>query len=158
RSSGTHGISRVQRLTAPQPGAGDSARRVVRVSITVVKLFGPKQMPHDLAPAWEAFQAQAERVEKARTTLLDALPVGRSFPVPVSVGLDVLTETLDAVEPDLPEWRRPEVEQQWLDCAESFGVVRQQIPPARARAGARIGHPELGTPMRRGSIPLGTCC
>ena len=113
-------------------------------------------MPHDLAPAWEAFQAQAERVEKARTTLLDALPVGRSFPVPVSVGLDVLTETLDAVEPDLPEWRRPEVEQQWLDCAESFGVVRQQIPRARALAGERIDHPELVISVRNCVTPLDT--
>ena len=111
-------------------------------------------MPAELVPAWEAFQEQAERVENARKTLLDAMPVGRSFPVPVSVGLDTLGHELDAVEAELDRWRCPQVEQQWSDCAESINVVREQMPRARALSGERIDHPELVIAVRNCVTPL----
>jgi hypothetical protein len=94
-------------------------------------MFKRKQMPPDLVPAWEAFQVQAERVEKARQALLSCLPVGRVEPAPIAVGLDLLHDELAAVEPDLPDWRVAAVEAQWQECRASFAEAREAIPEAR---------------------------
>ena len=70
------------------------------------------------------------------------------------MGLDLLTDEFAAVEVDMPRWRRAEVEQQWLDCAESIEVTRRHIPTARALAGERIDHPELVIAVRNCVTPL----
>jgi hypothetical protein len=98
-------------------------------------MFKRKQMPADLVPAWEAFQAQAERVEQARQALLSCLPVGRVEPAPIGVGLDLLRDELAAVEPQLGAWRVPAVEAHWAACRESFAEATEAIPEAREVAG-----------------------
>lgn len=95
-----------------------------------------KRMPPHLDPAWSAFQQQAERVESARQALLSCLPVGRVEPAPVAVGLDLLADELESVEPELGSWRVAEVEVHWQACRESFVEARQAIPPARGVAAA----------------------
>jgi hypothetical protein len=77
-------------------------------------------MPEYLAPAWEAFRGQAERVEKARSALLSCLPVGRVDPAPVPVGLKTLETELRAVSAEIDAWRVDEVEQQWCACRASI--------------------------------------
>ena len=89
-----------------------------------------KQMPEDLLPAWEAFQEQAERIEKARAALLSCLPVGRVEPAPVAVGLDLVRDEIAAVEPDLGRWRIAAVEEQWRACRDSMDEAVAAIPEA----------------------------
>lgn len=88
-------------------------------------------MPAALAGAWEAFQAQAERVEAARRALLGCLPVGRIDPAPVPVGLDLLRDELSAVAADLHAWRAPAVEAAWHDCRQAIDEALGGIPEAR---------------------------
>lgn len=113
-----------------------------------------KQIPVHLAEAWRAFSEQAERVEAARRALLGCMPVGRTAPVPVSVGLDLLVDELDAVEDQLPAWRVPEVEERWVACRESLDVSRAQVPAARAVADERVDHPRLVITVRNCITPL----
>ena len=88
-------------------------------------------MPESLLPAWESFQAQADRVQTARRVLLSCLPVGRVDPAPVPVGLDVLHDELTALQPLLGQWRTDEVDKQWLACTESIEEALAAIPKAR---------------------------
>lgn len=88
-------------------------------------------MPAELAPAWRAFQAQAERVEAARQALLGCLPVGRIDPAPVPVGLDLLRDELADVAADLEAWRAPEVEAAWQDCRKAVDEALGGISQAR---------------------------
>jgi hypothetical protein len=90
-----------------------------------------KQMPEHLLPAWEAFQAQAERVEQARRALLGCLPVGRVDPAPVPVGLDLIADELRAVTPELEAWRVPEVAEHWQACADAVEQALSAVPEAR---------------------------
>jgi hypothetical protein len=94
-----------------------------------------KQMPAELQPAWEAFQAQAERVETARQALLSCLPVGRVEPAPIEVGLDLLRDELAEVEPVLADWRVPAVEERWQACREAMAEAVEAIPEAHHVAG-----------------------
>ena len=100
-----------------------------------------KTMPVELASAWEAFQAQAGRVEAARQALLGCLPVGRIDPAPVPVGLDLLHDELTAVAADLAAWRAPSVEQAWQKCREAVDETLDGIPEAR-RISATTGELE----------------
>jgi hypothetical protein len=90
-----------------------------------------KAMPPSLLPAWEAFQAQVDRVQTARRVVLSCLPVGRVDPAPVPVGLDVLHDELTALQPVLAQWRVDEVEKEWLACRESIDEALAAIPHAR---------------------------
>ncbi|CAN5251308.1 hypothetical protein BH20ACT9_BH20ACT9_17030 [soil metagenome] len=76
-------------------------------------------MPERLLPAWEAFHAQAERVEAARRALLSCLPVGRVDPAPVPVGLELLRDELTDVAGQLHRWRTEEVDDTWRGCREA---------------------------------------
>ncbi len=89
-----------------------------------------KQMPEELRPAWEAFQEQAERVEKARSALLSCLPVGRVEPAPIGVGLDLLRDEIAAVEPHMEVWRVPAVEADWQACRAAMKESVEAIPNA----------------------------
>ena len=93
-----------------------------------------KSMPAELAPAWEAFRVQAERVAMARRVVLSCLPVGRVDPAPVPVGLDVLHDELTQVRPLLGEWRLPAVEQHWQSCVDAVDEAMDAIPAARTTA------------------------
>lgn len=90
-----------------------------------------KTMPPDLAPAWEAFQAQAVRVEQARQALLRCLPVGRVAPAPIGLGLDLLRDELGAVRADMDAWRVPAAEEDWRACREAVDEAVAHIEPAR---------------------------
>lgn len=91
-------------------------------------------MPADLAPAWAAFQSQAERVERARSALLSCLPVGRVEPAPVPVGLDLLDDELRAVMGELEAWRVAQLPQLWVACRDAIVEAMDAIPNARTVA------------------------
>ena len=90
-----------------------------------------KTMPPALASAWDAFVADADRVQTARGVVLSCLPVGRVEPAPVPVGLDVLAVELAAVRAGMGSWRRAEVEQAWQACQESITQALAAIPAAK---------------------------
>lgn len=90
-----------------------------------------KTMPADLLPAWEAFGAQAERVEQARQALLRCLPVGRVEPVPIGLGLDLLRDELEAVKAEMTSWLVPVSEADWLVCMAAIDEALTHIEPAR---------------------------
>ena len=100
-----------------------------------------KSMPPALQPAWEAFHAQADRVQAARRVVLSCLPVGRVEPAPIAVGLDLLHDEVSAVLAELSSWRRDEVEDSWQRCrsaiAESLGAI-----PAAKEVAATTGELE----------------
>lgn len=91
-------------------------------------------MPESLRPAWEAFGAQALRVEQARQALLRCLPVGRVEPAPIGLGLDLLRDELHEVAAQLEAWRVPEAEADWQACRAAVHEALEQIEPARAVA------------------------
>lgn len=91
-----------------------------------------KSIPPELLPAWEAFQAQAERIEAARQALLGCLPVGRIDPAPVPVGLDLLRDEVTAVAGELHTWRTPVMEDAWQACRAAIDEALDAIPDARA--------------------------
>lgn len=87
-------------------------------------------MPERLRPAHEAFLAQAERVEAARTALLGCLPVGRVDPAPIPVGLDLVADELREVGEQLASWRVAEVERDWRAVAGAMAEAEAAIPEA----------------------------
>lgn len=90
-----------------------------------------KTMPPELTPAWEAFSADARRVQDARRVVLSCLPVGRVEPAPVAVGLDVLADELREVTASMSAWRIGPVEKQWRLCRESIDDAVGAIPTAK---------------------------
>lgn len=96
--------------------------------------FRRKTMPERLRQPHAAFQAQAERVESARTALLGCLPTGRVAAAPVPVGLELLRDELTDVRADLPAWRVPEIEERWQACAKAVDLALERIPPGLERA------------------------
>lgn len=90
-----------------------------------------KTMPERLVPAWEAFLAQAERVEAARQALLRCLPVGRGEVGPIPVALALLRDELVAVRAELGAWRVPEIERSWTACARAVDAVLADIGTAQ---------------------------
>jgi hypothetical protein len=97
-------------------------------------MFRRKTIPHRLQGAWEAFQADAGRVEAARRALLACLPVGRVHPAPMPVGLELLRVELVTVASSMPTWRLPEVEEHWARCRSAIDDVLVQISHAQAVA------------------------
>ncbi|MPZ88601.1 MAG: hypothetical protein GEU81_11120 [Nitriliruptorales bacterium] len=89
-----------------------------------------KRMPDRLRPAWEAFHAQAQKVEAARRALLGCLPIGRVDPAPVPVGLDLVRDELHAVAKELKAWRVAEVEADWRAVREAVAEAERAIPRA----------------------------
>ena len=93
-------------------------------------------MPARLERPWEAFTAQAERVEAARRALLGCLPVGRVDPAPIPVGLDLLRDELHAVADRLDAWRVPEVEDHWLAVRAAVEEAEGAVDEAHRVAGS----------------------
>jgi hypothetical protein len=102
-----------------------------------------KQMPPELQPAWDAFRAQALRVEHARTALLSCLPVGRVDPVPVPVGLDLIRDELTAAAGEMASWRHDAITVYWDACAAAIDEALAAIPKASHVATASTELEEL---------------
>ncbi|MGH3666485.1 MAG: hypothetical protein ACRDU8_10440 [Egibacteraceae bacterium] len=106
-------------------------------------MFRRKAIPQRLHPAYDAFTAQAERVQAARKALLSCLPVGRVEPAPVSVGLDVLRDEVTAVAEAMEDWRVGEVDEQWRRCRVAIDEALEAVPRARKLAEATAELEEL---------------
>jgi hypothetical protein len=90
-----------------------------------------KRMPAALTPAFQAFCAQAERIEQARSALLSCLPVGRVDPAPVPVGLDVLRDELTAVRSELDAWHHDVIADHWAACLSALQEALDALPEAQ---------------------------
>jgi hypothetical protein len=102
-----------------------------------------KHIPVELQPAWEAFRAQAVRVEQARSALLSCLPVGRVDPVPVPVGLDLVRDELRAVAAGLSEWRHDAIAVHWRACEAAVAEALAAVPEAHRVAASSTELEEL---------------
>lgn len=100
-------------------------------------------MPKPLVVPWERFQAQAERVERARQALLGCLPVGRVDPAPVPVGLDLLHDELRVVRAELGAWRVEPVDARWEACRDGIDEALAAVPEARRIAASTTELEEL---------------
>lgn len=92
-----------------------------------------KRIPTELRAAHDAFEAQAQRVEEARTALLSCLPTGRVARAPVPVGLELLRDELREVREVLEDWRVPAIEERWQACARAVDLALERIPESLAQ-------------------------
>jgi hypothetical protein len=75
-----------------------------------------KELPPELQPAFRAFSRVIDAIEPAKAAVADVLPGTRLPGRPLN---DALTEYRAGVErarAGMDEWRRPEVEAEWLAC------------------------------------------
>jgi hypothetical protein len=111
-------------------------------------------MPGELRDAWALFQADARRVEAARTALLSCLPVGRVIPAPVPVGLDLLCDELGHVAAGMSRWCVPAVAEHWRRCRVAVDLALERVPVARSVALATGELEELLTAVGEVVEPL----
>jgi len=83
-----------------------------------------KVLPPRLLPFWEAFEAQAARVESASGRVVAEVPVGRVAVGGAAPALDALAVTLGEVRLALPQWRVDELEAQWCACRDATDEAR----------------------------------
>lgn len=93
-------------------------------------MFPRKVVPARLVPAWEAFSAQAERIQRAREALQSCVPVGRAARAPAPVGVELMRDELDAIRPRMTAWRVEEVAEEWERCAEATDRARARCDRA----------------------------
>ncbi|MGI9018871.1 MAG: hypothetical protein ACR2HR_17505 [Euzebya sp.] len=86
----------------------------------MVVIFRKRGLPPHLVDPYQAFCDQVQRMEQARDALMSCLPVGRVDPVPVGVGLDLLSDTLDQIREEMSRWKVAEVEQEWTACGSAI--------------------------------------
>lgn len=85
------------------------------------------ELPPDLHGAWWSFLDCAQAIEAGRRVLLGTLPTGRVEPAPVAVGVDALASSLEDVSAWMPDWRLPEIEDDWSDCVAAIEEARRNL-------------------------------
>ncbi len=93
-------------------------------------IFRRKSLPEPLQAPYRLFSDHVERMEQARDALMSCLPVGRVEPAPVSVGLELLSDTLEEIVAEMDGWRLPQIEKEWLGCVEAIAESRENMPRA----------------------------
>ncbi|WP_370326399.1 hypothetical protein [Euzebya sp.] len=118
-------------------------------------IFRRKQLPEELRPAHDAFAAQVDRLEQARSALMSCLPVGRVDPAPVPVGLDLLADELDAIAAEMDAWQVPELAEEWRDCVDAIAEAKSKMPTAHEVAETSTELEELLGAVEDVDEPLG---
>lgn len=85
------------------------------------------ELPPALHGAWWSFLDCAQAIEAGRRVLLGTLPTGRVEPAPVAVGVDALASSLEDVSAWMPDWRLPEIEDDWSDCVAAIEEARRNL-------------------------------
>ena len=75
-----------------------------------------KQLPADLVPAWEAFEAVLAEIEPAKAGLADVLPSTRLPGRPLGHALAEFADRLDRASGLMPAWRVAALENVWTAC------------------------------------------
>jgi hypothetical protein len=97
-----------------------------------------RRLPSDLVGAFDAFLAAVEPVERAKRSMVAAVPTGRSPGLPLAEALVGFEEGLREARRRTPAWRVEQVEPEWAACAMS---VEESLGLAEA---LRLEAPELG--------------
>lgn len=84
-------------------------------------------LPDELHDAWWAFLDCAQAIEAGRRVLLGTLPAGRVEPAPVAVGADALRQSLVDVRAWMPDWKLPELSEDWDECVEALDEADGQL-------------------------------
>lgn len=92
-----------------------------------------KELPPELQPAFRAFSDVVAAIEPAKAAVADVLPGTRLPGRPLNDALVEYRDGIDRARVTMPDWRCPELEQEWLACADGLEV-------AASRAAALVGH------------------
>ena len=112
-------------------------------------------MPDELLEPYALFSHHVEQMEQARDALMSCLPVGRVDPAPVPVGLDLLADTLSEILTEMPGWRVPDLEKEWVGCVEAIEESRGSMPRAHEIARTSTELEELLGAVEDVDEPLG---
>ncbi len=87
-------------------------------------MFRRKQLPAELALAFDAFQLVLDELEPAKADLADIVPGSRLPGRPVGGALVGFVASVDRASAFMAAWRRPELETLWSACADSLAEAR----------------------------------
>lgn len=79
-------------------------------------IFRRKRLPQELEAPYEAFERVLAEVEPAKEALTEVMPTTRLSGRPVPDALAEFEERLERACAEMPGWRRPESEREWLAC------------------------------------------
>jgi hypothetical protein len=82
-----------------------------------------KQLPPELVPRYEAFHAVLEEVEPAKAGVADVLPGTRLPGRPLRDAVGEFRDRLVRATHEMPAWRSPEVEGEWVACSQGLDVA-----------------------------------
>lgn len=83
-------------------------------------IFGRRELPSELAGAYDAFEAVLEPLEPAKAGLTDVLPGTRTPGRPLADALAAFEEGLEEAQARMDGWRRPEIETEWVGCRDGL--------------------------------------
>lgn len=84
-------------------------------------------LPDAYHEAWWAFLDCAQAIEAGRRVLLGTLPTGRVEPAPVAVGVEAVARAVEDARAWMPQWKLPEVEPEWEDCAAALDEAAEAL-------------------------------
>ena len=105
-------------------------------------------LPSDALVAWEAFLACAGRLEAGRRVLLGTLPVGRVQPAPIATGTGALRSAIEDVRGWMPDWRLPELDDEWSACHSALDRASAEIDAIDAVAASTEELDDVLDPVR----------
>jgi hypothetical protein len=92
-------------------------------------IFRRKRLPPELEAPYQAFERVLAEVEPAKEALTQVMPTTRLPGRPVPDALAEFAERLERARSEMPAWRSPESEREWLACAagidEALGRARR---------------------------------
>jgi hypothetical protein len=97
-----------------------------------------RRLPSDLAGPFDAFLAAVEPVERAKRSVVAAVPTGRSPGLPLAEALVGFEEGLREARRWMSAWRVGRVVPEWAACA---AAVEESLGLAES---LRVRAPELG--------------
>jgi hypothetical protein len=105
-------------------------------------------LPSVALGAWEGFLACAGRLEAGRRVLLGTLPVGRVLPAPIATGTGALRSAIEDVRVWMPDWRLPELDDEWSACHSALDHASAELDAIDAVAASTEELDDVLDPVR----------
>ncbi len=106
-------------------------------------MFRRKRLPEDLRAPFQAFEAVAEALDRAKDALTAAVPATRVPGRPLADALLGFEDGLAEVRSGMAAWWAPEVEMEWRACDEGLAEASRRAEHLRIEADAPIGFEAL---------------